>query len=129
MIWYLSDAESRQFRKGTTVLQHISNRPRFPSAGDNLQFGYNNPNEDGQFDIFNNHQHPSFGQISGGRLPSVDEIKKINQPNKLLTSDLGQNPNNYGSGGHIIDGSRKRWAWYFYSSEICLKHVFQSANE
>jgi hypothetical protein len=26
----------------------------------------------------------------------------------LLTSDLGQNPNNYGAGGHVIDGSRKR---------------------
>ena len=105
---YLLEKESRQFRKSSTVLQHISSRPRFPRPGDNLQFGYNNPNDEGQFDLFNNHKHPSFGQIAGGRLPSIDEIKKINQPNKLLTSDLGQNPNNYGSGGHIIDGSRKR---------------------
>ena len=111
MLENISEGESRQYRKGSTVLQHISNRPisdRFPSSGDNLKFGYNNPNEEGKFDLFNNHKHPSLSQIAGGRFPSVEEIKQISQPHKLLTSDLGQNPTSYGSGGHTIDGSRKR---------------------
>ena len=58
--------------------------------------------------MFHGHTHPSFQQIAGGKLPSVEEIKKLNQPNKLLTSDLGRNPENYESGGHVIDGSFER---------------------
>ena len=91
------------------MLQQIAQRPRFPTSGSNLKFGYNNPNSEGEFDIFHGHNHPSFAQIAGGKLPSVDEIKKLTQPNKLLTSDLGQNPQSYNSGGHVIDGSRKRF--------------------
>ena len=104
----ISEETSRQFRKDSTVLQQIAQRPRRPTAGGNLKFGYNNPNFEGKFDIFHGHTHPSFQQIAGGKLPSVEEIKKVTQPNKLLTSDLGQNPQNYNPGGHVIDGSSKR---------------------
>ena len=103
----ISVETSRQFRK-STVQQQIAQRPRRPTAGGNLKFGYNNPNFEGKFDVFHGHTHPSFQQIAGGKLPSVEEIKKLTQPNKLLTSDLGKNPQNYNSGGHVIDGSFER---------------------
>ena len=90
------------------MLHQIAQRPRFPTSGSNLEFGYNNPNSEGKFDVFQGHNHPSFQQIAGGKLPSVEEIKKLTQPNKLLTSDLGQNPQNYNPGGHVIDGSFER---------------------
>ena len=108
LIRSISEETSRQFRKDSTVLQQIAQRPRRPTAGGNLKFGYNNPNFEGKFDVFHGHTHPSFQQIAGGKLPSVEEIKKLTQPNKLLTSDLGRNPQNYNSGGHVIDGSFER---------------------
>ena len=103
----VSGEESRQFRQGSEVLKNIGSRPFF-NQGENVRFGYNNPNEEGKFDLFNNQNRPSFSQISSGRLPSADEIRNLNQPSKLLTTDHGKNPNNYQGGGHVIDGSRKR---------------------
>ena len=107
----LLEKSSRQFsRSPPPVRQQIgAHKERFPSAGDSLNFGYNKPNiEGGRFDLFNNHEHPSFSQISQGHIPSAFDIRQVNHPKKLLTSDLGRNPNNYNSGGHVIDGSRKR---------------------
>ena len=110
-IFLLLEKSSRQFsRSPPPVRKQIgAHKERFPSAGDSLNFGYNKPNiEGGRFDLFNNHEHPSFSQISQGHIPSAYDIRQVNHPKKLLTSDLGRNPSNYNSGGHVIDGSRKR---------------------
>ena len=89
-------------------MQQIDKHPKFPSIADNIDFSFES--NDGRFSGFGSHEHPGFSQISGGRLPSVEEIKNINQPHKLLTSDPGRNQNNYNVNGHVIDGSRKRQA-------------------
>lgn len=86
-----------------SINQQIDQTPKFPSFYDQADVDQNN-----RFNPFGTHEHPSFPQTAGGKLPSIDELKEDVNPHKLFTSDpIGTG--NYDSGyGHVIDGSRKR---------------------
>ena len=103
----------RQSPPRKSINQQISNHyqqstinhqtPKFPSFFDQADVDQNN-----RFNPFGTHEHPSFPQTAGGKLPSIDQLKEDVHPHKLLTSDpIGAG--NYDSGhGHVFDGSRKR---------------------
>ena len=99
---------ARQLRRNhptKSINQQIDQTPKFPSFYDQSNLDQTN-----RFNLFGEHEHPSFSQTSGGRLPSIDEIKEDHHPHKLITPDRTfDGSGNYDNGhGHVIDGSKKR---------------------